>query len=117
MSEYTRSFVKSFPSACAVELAELVSFGEDAIVSRVIAKSPGGAGNLTLFAFSQGQELSEHTAPFDAMVQVLEGEAQVTVDGNPVGVGAGECVLMPAGIPHAVKASRPMKMLLFMFRA
>lgn len=117
MSEYTKSFVESFPAASVVALAELITYGEDAIVSRVIAKSPGGAGNLTLFAFAQGQELSEHTAPFDALVQVLDGEAEVTVGGEPVRVPTGQCVLMPAGIPHAVAAPVPMKMLLFMFRA
>ena len=117
MSEHKKSFVDSFPAASAVDLAALISYGDDAIVSRVIAKSPGGAGNLTLFAFARGQELSEHTAPFDALVQVLDGEAEVTVDGQAIRVPAGQCVLMPAGIPHAVAAPEAMKMLLFMFRA
>jgi quercetin dioxygenase-like cupin family protein len=72
---------------------------------------------VTLFAFDQGQELSEHTAPFDALVQVLDGCVELTIGGATVTPGAGESVLMPAGVPHAVRAPKRFKMLLIMVRA
>jgi len=96
-------------------LSDLVQYAAGSIVSRVILKQPGG--NVTLFAFDQGQELSEHTAPFDALVHVLDGEAQLLIGGNPVAVRAGEAAVMPAHIPHAVKALTKFKMLLTMIRS
>lgn len=102
------------PSAEAHDLAGLVAVSEGAVVSRTLAK--GKAGTLTLFAFDEGQELSEHSAPFDAYVQVLEGEVELTIGGDPVRAKAGELVLMPANIPHALKALTPYKMLLVMFK-
>jgi quercetin dioxygenase-like cupin family protein len=85
-----------------------------AIVSRTIAKAKGGS--VTLFAFDAGQELSEHTAPFDAFVQVLDGVVELTIGGEKVVARAGETVRMPAGIPHAVRALEPFKMILTMVR-
>lgn len=95
-------------------LEELVSYGEGAVVSRTIRK--GTSGTLTVFAFDAGQSLSEHTAPFDAYVQVLDGVGEIVIDGKPVTAKRGEVVLMPANVPHAVNANERFKMLLTMFR-
>lgn len=100
--------------ATPVRLAELVEYGAGAVVSRTIAKSP--AGTLTVFAFDEGEGLSEHTAPFDAYVQILDGEAALTIGGAPVAARAGDTVLMPAGVPHALHALSRFKMLLIMIR-
>jgi quercetin dioxygenase-like cupin family protein len=97
------------------DLAGLIAYQEGAIVSRTLIKKP--TGTVTLFAFDQGQELSEHTAPFDAMVQVLDGEAQVTIGGNPLRLASGQIVIMPANVPHALKATGRFKMLLTMIRS
>lgn len=96
-------------------LNDLAQYAAGSIVSRVILKQPGG--NVTLFAFDQGQELSEHTAPFDALVHVLDGEVQLLIGGNPLVVHAGEAAIMPAHIPHAVKALTKFKMVLTMIRS
>jgi quercetin dioxygenase-like cupin family protein len=96
-------------------VADLVSYQAGAIVSRIVVKRD--AGNVTLFAFDAGQELSEHTAPYDALVQVVDGEAAITVAGRPYRVDAGEMILMPAHQPHAVKAVSRFKMLLTMIRS
>jgi quercetin dioxygenase-like cupin family protein len=98
----------------AVRLGEEISYAAGSVVSRTIARNKGGS--LTLFAFDAGQELSEHTAPFDAFVQVLDGTAELTIGGQRVTAGAGETVLMPAGVPHAVRAVERFKMLLSMVR-
>jgi quercetin dioxygenase-like cupin family protein len=103
------------PPAQILPLAGLVGYQAGAIVSRVILKAE--AGNATLFAFDAGQELSEHTAPFDALVHVLEGAAEIRISGQPFHLETGEAILMPAGQPHAVKAAAPFKMLLTMIRA
>lgn len=103
---------RDFQPALAVRLADQVSYAAGSIVSRIVSRSRGGS--LTLFAFDAGQELSEHTAPFDALVQVLEGSAELTIGGRPVPAAAGEAVLMPANVPHAVRAATPFKMLLSM---
>ena len=95
-------------------LVSLVAYGEGAVVSRTLVA--GGAGTLTLFAFDAGQELSEHSTPFDALVQVLDGEAEITIAGTRHRVGVGEIILMPANIPHAVGAPTAFKMLLTMIR-
>ena len=95
-------------------LTELVDVAAGAIVSRVLAKS--GGGNVTLFAFDQGQGLSEHTAPFDALVQVVDGCLQLTIGGAEVRVGGGEIVRMPADVPHALHAAEPSRMVLTMLR-
>lgn len=85
------------------------------MVSRTLAK--GAGGTLTLFAFDRGEELSEHSAPFDAYVQVLDGAALLTIGGEPVTAKTGELVLLPAGVPHALRAESRFKMLLVMFRS
>ena len=103
------------PQAQAFTMKDLVQYGDGAVVSRTIIKQP--TGNLTLFAFDQGQELSEHTAPFDAVVEVLEGEALLTIGGKAVPAKAGQTVIMPANIPHALKAVTRFKMLLTMIRS
>ncbi len=95
-------------------LAGLLDYAPGAVVSRTLAKSK--AGTLTVFAFDRGEELSEHTAPFDAYVQVLDGRAELVIGGESTLPEAGETVLMPAHVPHAVKAIEPMKMLLIMIR-
>lgn len=103
------------PTAEAVQLVDLVEYGKGAIVSRTIAEND--AGTVTLFAFDAGQGLSEHSAPFDAIVQVLEGEAEVVIAGKAVHTARGQMVVMPADVPHAVKAPQRFKMLLIMLRA
>jgi quercetin dioxygenase-like cupin family protein len=102
------------PPAQPVVLDRELAYVPGAIVSRTIAKARGGS--LTVFAFDAGQELSEHTAPFDAFVQVLDGAVELTIGGERVIARSGETVRMPAGIPHAVKAVEPFKMLLSMVR-
>lgn len=104
----------AMPHATPVELGGLVDYAEGSVVSRTLAKS--GAGTLTVFAFAEGQELSEHSAPFDALVQILDGEVQLTIGGEAVVARSGQWVMMPADIPHAVKAVKPFKMLLTMIR-
>ena len=101
-------------AAQVLKAADLVAYQAGAVVSRVIVKQKNG--NVTLFAFDAGQELSEHTAPFDALVQVVEGEVEITIGGKALATRAGEMVLMPANVPHALKAAGRMKMLLTMIR-
>ena len=98
-----------------VNMAELVNYQDGSVVSRQITKAE--AGNVTLFAFDKDQGLSEHTAPFDALVHVLEGEAQVTISGKAFDLRAGDAIVMPANEPHALKAIQKFKMLLTMIRA
>ncbi len=102
------------PPARPVVLPQALEHQPGAIVSRTLAKARGGS--VTLFAFDAGQELSEHTAPFDAFVQVLDGAVELTIGGERVVARAGETVRMPAGIPHAVRALEPFKMILTMVR-
>ena len=94
---------------------KMADYHEAAVVSRQITKTDGG--NVTLFAFDKDQGLSEHTAPFDALVQILEGEAQVTISGKPFDLKAGDAIVMPANEPHALKAVERFKMLLTMLHA
>ena len=102
------------PKSEVLHMADLVSYQEGAVVSRQITKAE--AGNVTLFAFDQDQELSEHTAPFDAFVHVLEGEAEIKISSQLYLLHAGDAIIMPANEPHAVKATRRFKMLLTMIR-
>jgi quercetin dioxygenase-like cupin family protein len=95
-------------------LEQLLDYVEGSVVSRTLVKNDGGT--VTLFSFDAGQELSEHTTPFDAMVQVLDGEAELTIGGKKVTPKAGETVIMPANVPHAVRAAKRFKMLLTMIR-
>ncbi len=101
--------------ASPFHLASLVGYHRGSIVSRQILKKE--KGNITLFAFDQGQELSEHTAPFEAFVHVLDGEAEITISGQPHRVKSGEAIIMPANQPHAVKALQAFKMTLTMIRS
>jgi quercetin dioxygenase-like cupin family protein len=100
--------------AAAHHLAALVDYGDGAVVSRVIGRGEGT--NITLFAFDEGQELSEHSTPQDAYVVVLDGECRLTVGGAAVAAGPGDVVLMPASVPHAVLAATRFKMMLVMVR-
>ena len=97
-----------------VRLADLIDYQEGSVVSRTIVDKE--AGTITLFAFDEGQGLSEHTAPFDALVYNLDGEVEVTISGKAVRLENGEMVIMPANKPHALKATKRFKMLLTMFR-
>lgn len=106
---------KGLPGAQVAKAAELVNYQDGAVVSREIVKKP--TGNVTLFAFDEGQGLSEHTAPFDALAQVLEGEAEISISGQPHRMVGGEMILMPAGQPHALKAVQRFKMMLTMIRS
>jgi quercetin dioxygenase-like cupin family protein len=96
-------------------LAELVDYQEDSVVSRTIIDKK--AGTVTLFAFDEGQGLSEHTAPYDALICLLEGDAEITISGKTFHVKEGEMIILPAGKPHALKANNKFKMLLTMIRS
>ncbi len=96
-------------------LIDMIDYQAGSVVSRTIIDQK--TGTLTLFAFGQGQGLSEHTAPFDALVYLLDGEAEVTISGKPLHVTAGEMVIMPANEPHALKALTRFKMMLVMIRS
>jgi len=104
-----------FPGGQVARTVEFVGYQDGAVVSREIIKK--STGNVTLFAFDAGAGLSEHTAPFDALVQVLEGEAEIIVAGQTHLVRDGEMILLPAGQPHALKAVQRFKMMLTMIRS
>lgn len=95
--------------------AALVNYQDGSVVSREIVKKP--TGTVTIFAFDEGQGLSEHTAPFDALVYVLDGEAEISIAGKPHRLHGGEMILMPAQQPHALKALKRFKMILTMIRS
>lgn len=99
----------------SINLIQAVEYQQDAVVSRTLLDKK--AGTITLFAFDAGQGLSEHTAPFDAMVQVLDGEGEVTIHGKAVMVKQGEMIVLPAGKPHALRAVKRFKMLLVMIKS
>src|SRR5512134_4145269 len=105
----------ALPPAEALRLVDLISPTERGIASRVLAKT--GGGNVTLFAFDAGQGLSEHTAPFDALVFVVEGALALTIGGRAVAATPGTVVRMPANVPHALEATARTKMLLVMLRS
>ena len=96
-------------------LVELAEYQDGAVVSRTLMEKK--TGTVTLFAFAEGQGLSEHTAPFDALVQILEGEAEISISGRALHLQEGEMVIMPANEPHALRAVKPFKMLLTMIRS
>jgi len=98
----------------AIHLTNHVEYSKDSVVSKTLVDKK--TGTITLFAFDEGQGLSEHTAPFDAVVQILDGEAEITIDGNPKKARAGRMVIMPADVPHSLKAVKKFKMLLTMIR-
>jgi quercetin dioxygenase-like cupin family protein len=101
--------------AQAAVLADLIDYQEGSVVSRTVIDKK--AGTVTLFAFDENEGLSEHTAPYDALVYVFDGEADVVISGNPVRVKKGEMTIMPANAPHALKAVTKFKMLLVMIRS
>jgi quercetin dioxygenase-like cupin family protein len=98
-----------------LEVKELVAYQDGSVVSKTLVDR--GKGTITLFSFDAGQGLSEHTAPFDAFVQVVDGEAEITISGVAATVRAGEIIIMPANQPHSVLARERFKMLLVMIRA
>jgi quercetin dioxygenase-like cupin family protein len=102
------------PFSEALNLAELVQYGDGAVVSRTLMQA--AVGTVTVFAFDKGQGLSTHSAPFDALVQILDGSAQITIGEKTVPVSEGESLLMPADIPHGLDATERFKMLLTMIR-
>lgn len=103
------------PKSQVLKMADLAAYQEGSVVSRQITKVD--AGNVTLFAFDAGQELSEHTAPFDALAHILDGEAEIVISGRAYSLSAGDAIIMPANETHAVKAKTKFKMLLTMIRA
>jgi quercetin dioxygenase-like cupin family protein len=111
MEQNKRAIVKTQ----AVKMTELADYQEDSIVSRTIIDKK--AGTVTFFAFDEGQGLSEHVAPYDAMVCILDGEAEVVISGKTYHLKEGEMILMPANKPHALKAIKRFKMMLIMVKA
>jgi len=101
--------------AQSILLAGLISYQEGSVVSRTLIDKK--AGTVTLFAFDEGQSLSEHTAPYDAIVYAVDGEAEIAISGKNVHAKAGEMVIMPANQPHAIRAIKDFKMLLIMIRS
>ena len=95
--------------------ADLVDYQAGTVVSKTIMDKE--TGTCTVFAFAEGQALSEHTAPFDALVEILDGEAEVTISGKPYTLKAGEMIIMPANDPHALKAAKRFKMMLVMIKS
>jgi len=104
-----------FPPADTAAAADLVAYQPGAVVSREILRKP--TGTVTAFAFDEGQGLSEHTTPFDALAHVLDGVAEITIDGTAHRVATGDVILMPGGRPHALRAVERFKMLLIMIRS
>ncbi len=102
------------PKSEILHIAELVSYQDGSVVSRQITKAD--AGNVTLFAFDRDQELSEHTAPFDALVHILDGDAEIKISGKAYNLKTDDAILMPANEPHALRALTRFKMLLTMIR-
>lgn len=98
-----------------INLLELLSYQPKSVLSRVLLKK--NTGTITVFAFDKGEGLSEHTAPFEAFVQILDGEAEITISAKPVTLNKGEMIIMPANEPHSLKAITPFKMLLVMIRS
>lgn len=97
-----------------LELAGAIDYGSDSVVSKTLIDKE--AGTVTLFAFDAGQGLSEHQAPYDAIVQIIEGKGDIVIDGKDIDAAAGQLIVMPANVPHAVKANERFKMLLTMIR-
>ncbi|SEM54521.1 Cupin domain protein [Syntrophus gentianae] len=106
--------IKEKEKGIPFNLENEVAYADGSVVSKTLLNSL--AGTVTLFSFDAGQGLSEHTAPFDAMVHLLDGEAKITIGGNPNLVSKGDMLIMPANVPHALMAEKPFKMLLIMIR-
>ena len=109
------SNVEKAPRAKPIDLKKYVQYSDGSIVSKIILKRE--KGNITLFSFDEGQSLSEHTVPFEAFVQILDGTAKITIDGESKDVREGEFIIMPANVPHSVLAKEKFKMLLTMIRS
>ncbi|MDX9880613.1 MAG: cupin domain-containing protein [Prolixibacteraceae bacterium] len=103
-----------FGKGKVLNLEEMIEYSSGGVISKQVLKNQ--SGNITLFSFDKGQGLTEHTAPFDAVVQVLDGEAQITIGGNPSLVRKGESIIMPANVSHALQAVEQFKMLLTMIK-
>lgn len=99
----------------AITLKDSIGYAAGATVSKIVTKNK--CGSATLFSFDKGQNLSEHTAPFDALVMVLEGTCEISLAGKPNALSEGQMILMPAHIPHALEATEAFKMMLIMIRA
>lgn len=110
----TENAVKTELLAKAIELSGLAAYQEHSVVSREIIRKP--TGTVSVFSFDEGEGLSEHTAPFDALVYILDGKAEVFIDGRPHQVGQGQMIIMPADHPHALKAVTKFKMLLVLIK-
>lgn len=104
---------ETYPKATVLDISASVEYSDGGISKQVLKNE---VGNITLFSFDQGQGLSEHTAPFDAFVQILEGEAEIRIGGQPLLLKAGRSVIMPANVSHALHATKRFKMLLTMIR-
>jgi quercetin dioxygenase-like cupin family protein len=115
MKQSKRDIEKEKPVAEAARLVDLVGYQEGSVVSRTIIDKK--AGTVTLFAFDEGEGLNEHTAPYDALVYIVDGEAEVTISGKSLLVKEGEMVVMPANKPHALRAVKRFKMVLTMIRS
>ena len=107
-------FFKNLDKATSLDLGSLVEYDEGSVVSRTIAQK--GNASVTLFAFDEGEGLDAHTAPGDAMVFILDGEALVTIDGTDHVVGEGKSIVMPANVPHGLKAEKKFKMMLIIIK-
>lgn len=114
MSEHEESGAAKIPASEPLEAEKLVEYADESIVSRTLIEKE--SGTVTAFAFDEGQSLSEHTTPFDALVHVLDGEAELTIGGERIRVPEGQMALMPASVPHSVAAPSQFKMLIVMLR-
>ena len=107
--------LKEFEKARIFSFSDSVEYASGGILSKTVLKKE--TGNISLFSFSKGEALSEHTAPFDALVQIVDGKGEIIIGGKSFIVDAGQCIIMPAGIPHAVNAVEKFKMVLTMIRS
>lgn len=107
--------INSFPPSKILSFNDLVEYSQDGVISKQVIKAQ--TGNVTLFSFDLGQGLSEHSAPFDALVQIIEGNARITIGGEPFELIANQSIIMPANIPHALYAVSAFKMILTMIRS
>ena len=103
-----------FTAGEVYSMADMAAYGAESVVSRALIQK--GAGSVTLFALDKNQAISEHTAPYDALVYILEGLMVITIAGNPHNLGSGDAIIMPAGKPHSLRAAEKTKMLLVMIR-
>ena len=114
MAHDKKIFDAAVPASQALNIGALIDYQTGSVVSRTLIDKK--TGTVTLFAFDKGQGLSEHTAPFDALVHIIDGEAEITISGKSITVKGGELVIMPANEPHALRALKKFKMILIMIR-